>query len=320
MIEIIIGLTILGISGMITILTGPLGTGLILIGLTGLLTTLGYREVKTSPPERGMVTILKKKTHRTLGEGIKIVAPYLFIDVIMIKVEKDNIDFNFTDVRCKANNETSAPPTQQTISGASINVDIDLTFIPNSEKLPEFTDAGQKEGVKKILEGVLEEDLRQNGPEKTWEEWTAGKDLLTFMLLTKVINGTASTTFDKKESNKLKKQMIKGGVPDGHGLGILITNFNVGKVAPQGEIGKAAEQLAKEALERRSEVFESQTDVEIATILHNALEEKGIEKTFDQVLLEVRQRRSMREGKGSTFEIKGLESISDALKSLLGGR
>lgn len=231
-----------------------------------------------NPPCVGLVTVWGKKTDIVLHEGLKLLAPYFpfLFEVILIDMEKKNEDFIFENVRCHSEKGEGE-------SGGEVTADIGITWLPDEKNLINYINSGGEKGVQDIMRDMLAEDVRQMGREKTWEEMTFATYDLAVRLILKLVGkeGVGEekdqkpelktyytlTSEEKKDPKKMLpilEKLLSSGVTDEHKLGVKFLRLNVKSVEPEGELKKDAEKVAREEQQRKAELYEADTTVEIA--------------------------------------------------------
>lgn len=301
-----------------------LGITLIIIALflalIGILFKVFFRKILAKPPYVGLITFWGKRIPKYKREGYRFFAdffPFLY-GFIPIKIEKVNNDLVFENIRCKIKEE-ELPQSERdknlTRSGGEITVKIGLTWQPDyargsGQRLISYIDSGSQEGVEAIISDLIEEDIRQMGKEKSWEEFTFALDDLKFSLVKKL------TGEEPREG--LDREMHTNGFPDIVDLGIIIWRFNVGQIKEQGKLAEAAEMQAKEIQEKRAEIYELETEIQQAEMLYNAYKDIDTLKTLEECVLEIRRRKAIREGHGTILDIPGLENLK--IGNIFGGK
>lgn len=143
----------------------------------------GLKKIQADPPHKGVLTIWGKRQKEVLSEGLHFFPFYrLWYNFIPVKVEKINYDLK--------------PDSIRTTDRAELAMDIGITFTP-AELIP-FLDSGGEEGVKKILDDIIPECVRQwafskeEGPQDWGEAMGAREDAIAILL--KAILGEELTT------------------------------------------------------------------------------------------------------------------------------
>jgi len=280
------------------------------LGLIGLIFWIFWRNIPLV--HIGVITLKgerKEEKPFIKKEGWRFFAdffPFLY-DFKPIKIEKVNQDIYFDNIRCRQKNSGT-----EAQSGGEISVKVGLTWQPdyinnNGKRLHSYMDSGEKEGVENIINDLIEEDIRQMGKEKSWEEFTFGTDELARSLIKKL---TGQEPTEQEPLTEFLRKMQKNGFQDVADLGVIIWRFTVGQIKEQGELANAAEKQAVEVQERRAEIYEVGTEIEQAKILLQGYQDAGqTDKIFDDCLLEIRRRKVQKEGHGAVWDIPGLDKI-----------
>jgi len=309
--------------------------GLIFLLLGIVLLTRSFVKIKASPAHVGLVTVWGELTNQTKNEGWRLIAryfPFLY-DVIQIEVTKKNRDFKFKNVRCviSENVKTDASNGTDNIrSGGSVQVIASITWIPDSERLTAYVKSGMQTGVEAILEDRMAEVIRQMGRTQTWEQMTFATEVMSANLIIQIVGtdlvnddghpwgfGETIEEKDVEEALKFLSISLKNGVADDHDLGVKIRRLNVKQVEPEGELQKDAEKSAQEVQQKRAEVFELETELELSQNLKKAYQNAATPKTLEECILEVRRRKVMREGHGKVIDIAGISPEMIAAASQL---
>jgi len=223
----------------------------VMLGIAVVFFLVCLRKIPYRPPYVGLVTIWGRRIPKVKKEGWHLFAPFFpfLYNVTLIKVEKINLDFTFSDIRTKSFGKQDRPR-----AGGELSVNISLTYFPDyknkdsGEKLINYINSGGADGVKSIIRDLIEEDIRQLAATKSWEEITFSGEEITKRLVKKLTG--------EDLTDDLKQELHSNGLPDVVDLGIRISRFNVGKIKEQGELARAAENFAKEEQERRGEQIE----------------------------------------------------------------
>jgi len=318
--------------------------GLIFSSLGIILLFKSFKRIPADPPNIGLVTIWGGRTGATKKEGWCLLAPYFpFLqDIILINMTKKNKDFPFKNVRCviSTNVKTDAPDDSSTNvrSGGSVEVIVSITWIPDKKRLIAYVNSGSQSGVEQIISDKMAEVIRQMGRTHNWEEMTFATNVMSANLIISIVgidnvkgslvNPGSWEWGDKigeqipdddivKAMDFLQKALIDG-VADSHDLGIKIRRLNIKQVEPEGELRQDAEKSAREVQERRAEVFELSTEIQLAEVFREAYKKADTPKSLEECVMEVRRRKVMREGHGKVIDIAGLspELIAAATRLL----
>jgi len=266
---------------------------------------ISLQKILARPPHVGLIMIWGQRIPKILKEGWHLCAPYppfmyTFTGILM---EKQNVDLNFSGIRCKARNQKNKKEKQEKseispYAGGEISVDVLYAYAPDrqGDKLIDFIDAGGHEGVQKIVKDLIEETVRELGGEYSWEEFTFSRKKLRNEALKKLTG---------KEIKKYEEEadLAKNGFSDIRGLGIRFWKFNIGNVIEMGKLHEAAEKTAVELQERRGEAVE----LEFLLQYIEKFKKLGIppEEIWDNIQAE--------RGK-ATKEVKAFRGIFDKLK------
>lgn len=328
-----------------------LGIGICLTGFAGLIIVEGLVKIPADPPTMGQVTAWGKRIDQTIrefdpskhvkSEGWVLLAPYfpLFYGVLLTEVTRRNEDFTYANVRCRlGTDEEEAKGVKRGVvrkkinnagkeeeeselspqSGGEIRVAFGITWEPDPNRLSAFVNYGRDEGVQTTLYDVLGEDVRQAGAVLTWEEFSFATDALAVRFIEE-ITGISPNEEQARDPQAFLREVLSNGVGDVHDMGIILRRINVKPIEPIGELARAAELAAKERQERRGEDFETETEVRQALILQRAVERAGRNMSITEALLEVRQRKAIREGRGQVIEIPGLAQAAGAFAAAFSG-
>ena len=229
-----------------------------------------------NPPCIGVLTIWGKKMNVILKEGLVLIAPYLpfLLDLVLIDVVKKNEDFIIENVRCRSEEGEGK-------SGGAVTVKVGITWIPDEKNPVNYINSGGEQGVRDIMKDMLDEDVRQMGRKKTWQDMTFATDDMAIQLILKLVGREREDEgvekkelkryYDLKETERKDSQktfpilgkILSSGVADEHKLGIKFLRLNVKSVEPEGELKKNAEKVAIEEQQRKAEFYEADTTVEI---------------------------------------------------------
>ncbi len=316
---------------------------------------LSWKKIEADPPHIGILTIWGSPKKIIIEAGWHMFANYfpLLISFINVKTGKINEDLVFEHIRCRFDEEENEKNNKKgpqknnksPKSGGSVVAYVDFTYRVDKEQAYKFVDTGKEEGVRKIVDGILGEDIRQMGREHTWEEMTFGTDALSARIILKIVGENIKENLEKEDVDEIlgfenifnKKEVDKfladeekvarflrkalgNGVTDVHDLGIKILRLNVKKIDEEGDLKKYAEESAKELQQRRAENYELETEIKQAKVLLKGYQNSGDEtKTFEDCILEIRRRKAIREGKGQVIDLAG-SGIEGLITGLLGGK
>ncbi|MCX6764623.1 MAG: SPFH domain-containing protein [Candidatus Nealsonbacteria bacterium] len=222
------------------------------------------------PPYVGLGVIWgKRKVKIVKKEGWILIADYFPFNytVTLIKVQKIDKDFTFSDIRTKAKEEEkdSKLPSR---SGALVEVDVSLTFIPDykgkdaGERLKSYLNSGEAEGVINIIQDQIAEELRILGGKHDWEEYTFSATEIKRVLLEKLtgadINGAKDEKEKAKRQRKIEREIRISGARDVSDLGIRICRLNIGQIdlPKNSSMKKEADSLERERQKRQGDTIQ----------------------------------------------------------------
>ena len=215
------------------------------------------KKIPYNPPHIGIVVVLGTRLPIVISEGWHLLF-LLIAKFEMVNVEKRNITWTFSDIRCKAR-ETKKSRKKTTkevpLSGGEISVEVFITWRPDYKssraglRLISFLNSGRYEKVEEIMKGLIEEDVREMAKDYSWEDFTFSTGNLRSRLVRKL-------TGEDLNEEGIEENLHKNGLPDVVDLGVSITRFAVGKIKEQGELARAASKLAIEQQERQGEDLE----------------------------------------------------------------
>jgi len=341
-----------------------------LLALAYLIWDVGKKNVPASPPHKAVLTFWGNRTGWcgekpvVLDEGDYLMMAYwpFKIDLIPIKVEKINRDeIPVKDIICKSSVKDEGEEGAGGIeAGGRVSAFFSYTFVPDPDRIMEYINSGQAEGVGKILDDRIAEVLRQSGRDHTWEELQFSSDKLTALVLVRIcgekpvalkIGADGKTIRDHhgkpqeigidvpgeekripavKEIEEctvdeieyfLDKIHTNGGYTDVADLGIKVVRANLERFELGEDLKKAAENVAREQQERRAEVYEIGTELAQAQKLLDEYVKAGLSKTLEDCVMEIRRRKTQREGQNvKTFEIPGLAEGLGAIGAMIANR
>lgn len=275
--------SILVFSWILVVLTPVVAVFLILGGVWALgLIALGFAVFQLfflkdipaeDPPSVLHITWWGIRTDIVLTEGWKVVAKWTGISGILTSVEKRNKDFDVT-VRCRSEAEEAK-------SGGEVRVQGTYTYTPDTKRLINFENYGSDDGIKKQLDSLIEEKLRQEAIDRTWQQMEFAKDDLVVGLVLHIVENS-TTEDDKLEKYKdlsdeqkqntkfvseFLSKLLTNGVGDEHDLGIKLHRLNIKNIEVVGELRADAEKEAREFQQRRAELVEAETIRQVAEVL-----------------------------------------------------
>lgn len=158
----------------------------------------GITIIKAEPPHVGKLTFWGNRQDINLPEGEYLLPKFwpLRIDVIQVKVEAISFEFNYENVPCKAA-ETSG---SQGV-GAFVRVKVVGALEPDhsdeerenkdslngangGRRITNYLNRGGEEGVLKLINGIIGQEIREYALRYTWEQFMALKAPLAATLIT----------------------------------------------------------------------------------------------------------------------------------------
>lgn len=144
-----------------------------------------------------------------------------------------------------------------------ISVSLHLSIDSSLQGVLLFFKAGGWEGIEKAIRGIAEQEIRQwarnpNEPPRTWQEAQSSQDDLTAKLRNKILSECG------------------GVVADGKGLlkrfGVFLDQIAIGSIVLLDEdLKKDKELLAREVLQKRAELADTNTKLEMAELVAKKL-------------------------------------------------
>lgn len=316
--------SLIALLGIATMLVESVFIGIALIGLAITLYGYGLKEIPANPPSVGLLTVWGERTNKVVEEGYRLLAPFfpIFLDVILVSMTTVNQDF-VSKFFCKVDEENNPTDTSEKKSedfraGIQVSLSSAITWRPDKDRLLVFLDNKGESGVRSILDDILPQVLRVEGTRRTFESLTAGKQDLIDTIIAMLVKEDY-LNLDKSQREAFHGEMKNGGKKDILGLGITIFKVNIGEPEPSEESKKDIESLAKEQFQRRSEIYEVSTEIAQAKELFQAYNAAGEVRTFHDCILEIRRRKSIREGHGQILEIPGIESLGPIVGPVIAG-
>ncbi len=278
----------------------------------------GLVTIPADPETVGLLTIWGHKTNTVLSEGIYLIAPDfpLFVDAIPIELTKKNREFTITDVPCIDVHRTSESASNSGM--VDVVVKVGITYIPDEQRLANYILSGKDQGIEKILAEKIGDEVRQMGREKTWQEMTRATDKMSYLIIQKLTDLTLNEKTEL-EIDKCMKNFALNGCADIQDLGIIIKRVNVSNIKVNESISRSAKLRAEEEQQRRGGYYEMVTELTLAKQMYAVYQELGEKRNFEDCLLEVRQRKALREGHGQIYEVPGLARIASAIEKAVGG-
>lgn len=306
-------------------------------GFIGLGYKYCYSEVPGAPQvHRGIYMWMSRRTHTEFDEGPVILFPGIE-ELFLVDMSKRELNVEVEKGFTKGK--------------SSMRVRTQVVWQPDEDRLPEFVQTGEDDGVeglatdyikeavraflittpnwsttntRKVLQitGVKEGKLVHEPLEEAYqtEPWEHAMTLRPelFPELVTAVTGTAV----KME----RKDFLKVGCPDQFHWGIRFIDIILPTILPTGKTEEAADRRAEEVQEREAELYETQTEVAQAAQLIDRAKESGITMTFPEAYQIIVDYKTAREGQGYTFPgfpqaLAGFsQTLSAILEKLFSGR
>lgn len=271
------------------------------INLPAFYAILSLKTIEANPPHVGQVTFLGRRLKRTKKEGLRFF-PAFFFDFIPIKVQAVNQDLPDEKVRVR--------------DGAEVKVPTSLTWVPDPGNTITYLDNGGEVGVSNILADVVRQQLRTwaFGEGMTWETMTSTKTEGIKQILRAIVGDITD--------EQMVEAMNGNGRLCKESLGIIIKRLNIGEIAPEGDLAKAAERHAVEEEERRGEAYEQETDLLKAQQIVQVAQNLGQDISLPEALRIVMEWKATREGKGFTIPglVQAIGGFALVLEKAIGAR
>ncbi|MDP2741780.1 MAG: hypothetical protein Q8O66_03810 [bacterium] len=210
--------------------------------LTILFVKNGIKNIPANPPHKGILVFIGKRQEVVLNEGWNFVPLYPWIfSFILIKVVKVNHSLQLYKIR--------------TPDKAEVSITVSFTWIPGiketSDSYITYLNSGGEEGVKKNINSVIEDHIRNwailnRGGPTTWMEAQATEDGV-YEVLVRAFLG------DIKDIKKIRRGRGDFGYES---LGITIIMFALNEVKVEGKIAIVAELEEKKRMERAADKME----------------------------------------------------------------
>ncbi len=275
------------------IATFPKPLSFLLLCISTGLAGLTIKKINNRPPCVGVVTLLGERIKRIKKEGYRLCLPPLY-NLIEVKRTVENFDFVYKNIRTKELGEIKA------VIGITVQVDYE-----KPERVINFLDRKEIEGVKNILQDIIGDVLRREGKRLTWIDFTFSSE----RLLEKIIEAITGKKIIAEPGMTIHFE--ENGFPDEKNLGIKILRVNIKEISEQGALKEAAGLKAKEEQERKGENYELDTEIDQAKIM-----QKATGMSSSQALSEIRSKKAIREGRGIVIDIKGIEEITGGVKEI----
>ncbi len=230
-----------------------IGIGVFLVGGFFL---QALRKIPADPPHKAIITLFGKRTGKIKNEGWGFFPLYPWLcGYIPINMEKKNQDLIPREVR-----------TAEDM--AEIEVAVSLTWRPDSDIGPdvqsyliEYLNSGGENGVKSIIDDVVEEAIREFAADptrmpNTWEDAVKMRKEFLAEIVISILGKDPSQT-SQQEINEITAELRRGnGKMKLETLGIVLNRVNITHIQPKGKLAEAAELEAKEKRERKAEIIE----------------------------------------------------------------
>jgi hypothetical protein len=282
-----------------------------LLGLVGIILLRAPKQIKAAnPPQIAIPTIYGSPIKAVISPRWALVLEDfpLIEDIILVDTTQQDDEIEVPDVRCRLDespdvnvddeggDEEAVPPQ----SGASCEARIGLIYEVSQDPPThayDYIKAGGKEGVKSKLNNIVEEAMREEGSNHTWETISFSKARISAKLITlatgknptyRVVRGAdkqpirdtsgsyqtykvepveSNYRFSELDYQAFLKDVLHNGYNDIAGLGIRIRRLNLMEFTPEGMVKEDAERPAREQLQRRSEKADIQTNQEIIAMI-----------------------------------------------------
>lgn len=164
------------------------------VALLGTFIIQGTRRIPNNPPNKGLLTVLGKRTKMVVDEGWHFfpLFPWLF-GVVLVDVKKKERDIPAESVRTPDLAEIKIPIALTWTPSYSDTLDEnDNVIFTGGQDLIEYLNSGGEEGVNAQLEDIVHERLREwamsadEGPQ-TWQEAIGAKEEAVAILLKAIL-------------------------------------------------------------------------------------------------------------------------------------
>lgn len=224
------------------------GILLIFLGAAFAILLQGLRRVPAQPPTVAVMTYLGERTGQVKPEGWRFFffCPWLY-GFIPVEVAAKNQDFNPENVR--------------TPDMAELEISAASTWRPDLEHLLDYLNSGGEVGVRKILDDMVEEAVRERAANpdkepKTWEAAVKSKELFAAEVAA-VIMGRSIDSTPQGELENIAIELRRGnGRLSIEKLGIILSRLNITNIKVKGELARDAENVAREEKQRQAETVE----------------------------------------------------------------
>jgi hypothetical protein len=212
-----------------------------------------YYEIPAYPPSVGVLTFLGVRMRTVVKEGWVFAFPGIEEFIIINYLPFENV-YRHGHVRCLLKPRISGQ-VESTVSGGVVAVYVSLMFVPDVSdpyRLHLFINNGGSDNIARILQGVVQESLRQAASLLTWEQLSFGKGRMTADLIFRVTGRMMPSDLTEEEARIFLNQALLNGAADVHDLGVKIRRLNVTKVDAEGLTKKNAQRAAAKLSQREA--------------------------------------------------------------------
>jgi hypothetical protein len=233
-----------------------------IIALTSLIAFISFEpnKIPANPPSVAMPTIMGRRYDVIIREGWVFVCPGIE-DLIVRDYVPVVLPFVFDGIRCLL----TKTDTGEKISGGLVTIKGSITYLPDYTEPGRFRSFLNKGGHPVVSEQVLAmlgQAVREDGANRTWEELTFAKAVLSAELIT-MLTGLEPVNQEPDTIKNFLAQALVNGVADIKDLGIKITRLNVEEVGLEGKLKEDAERAARELVQRSAELTDTDTALKI---------------------------------------------------------
>ncbi len=209
----------------------------------------GFRMLKPSPRQVGLVTILGQKTDMCV-EGISLLLDQFGLNIFSMVV----FEMRKVETLIKIDSARCADGVYVKSGKEGGEEGISFAWMPNSKELRDFDDAGQEAGVTRQTNGIIVSGIKKIVAEGipgvvTKEDctykWVISNPSLIAKELIRIIESGGVTDTDTSD--------------DTRGLGIIVTKLQVPLVPMNEAIIKADEDMVMEELKRKGQLKDTET-------------------------------------------------------------
>lgn len=294
--------------------------GFIPLTMGGLL-CLGFRQLKASPVEVGIITVFGDKVPVVVDEGLTLLLdwlPFDIIGIIIIEAETKNEDFkDRVSARCS--------------DGATVTGTVSVTFRPDyddddpavvanpmsaGEKLILYANSGQRKGVIEQLDDIIvdcvKEIARKDGhtPDGHTYEWmSSNPGEIAKILRAKLCDIPPDSTSALGSAKR---------------MGIKIINIQV-ELIPSDKVSKTDEDKVVERLQRQAELEDITTyKLQVDELRNGFVEDNRLRvargelpipvPSYEEICAWVDKQRTLKEGKRTVIEAGKLVNFNNVPK------